>query len=180
MDLSSYRNLEYNPGPKWKRLLWYFINVLFFINPLNPFSFVKVFLMRLFGATVGKGVVVKQNVNIKYPWLLEIGNHVWIGEGVWIDNLTNVCIENNVCVSQGALLLCGNHNYKKKTFDLITASIVVKEGVWIGAKSVVCGGVTLHSYAILSVGSVASTDVEAHSIYKGNPAVKIRKRVIEA
>ena len=80
------------------------------MNPLNPFSGLKVFLLQLFGAKVGKGVVIKPNVNIKYPWLLEIGDYTWIGERAWIDNLAQVKIGKNCCISQGAMLLCGNNN----------------------------------------------------------------------
>lgn len=179
MDLSLYTNPEYNPGPAWKRLIWYFVNVLFFINPLNLSSNIKIQLLKLFGAKIGDEVTIKQNVNIKHPWFLEIGNHVWIGEGVWIDNLTKVTIGSNVCISQGALLLCGNHNYKRKEFDLMLGEITVKDSVWIGAKSVVCGDVVMYPYAILAVGSVLSSDAEESMIYRGNPAVQIRKRVLE-
>jgi putative colanic acid biosynthesis acetyltransferase WcaF len=178
-NLSKYNNSEYQPGNKFKIILWYFVNVLFFINSFNPISGLKVFLLRLFGAKIGKGVVIKPGVNIKYPWLLEIGNYVWIGEQVWIDNLAKVSIQDNVCVSQGALLLCGNHNYKIATFDLITAEIILETGAWVGAKSIVGPGVTLHSHAILAVGSVATKNMDAFGIYQGNPAVKIRERKIE-
>ena len=86
-DLSSYSHTEYAPGGNaLSRLLWYFTNVLFFMNPLNPLSGLKVTLLRWFGATVGQGVVIKPSVNIKYPWRLHIGNHVWIGEKAWIGN----------------------------------------------------------------------------------------------
>ena len=88
-------------------------------------------------------------------------------------------IGNNVCLSQGAMLLCGNHDYKKTSFDLMIGPIVLEEGVWIGAKSIVTQNVTCYSHAILAVHSVASSDLEANSIYKGNPAVKIRDRKIE-
>ena len=92
-DLSHYDNSWYNPGKGgFIRIVWYFINVLFFINPLNPFSCIKVRLLRLFGAKIGKGVVIKPKVNIKYPWRLEVGNYTWIGENAWIDNLANVKI----------------------------------------------------------------------------------------
>lgn len=178
-NLSKYTNTSYNPGPKWKIFIWYFVNVLFFTNSLNPLSGLKVFLLKLFGAKIGTGVVIKPGVNIKYPWLLEIGNFVWIGEKVWIDNLSKVSIQDNVCVSQGALLLCGNHNYKKATFDLIIGEIILETGSWVGAKAIVCPGVTLHSHAILSAGSVATKNMEAFGIYQGNPAVKIRERIIE-
>ena len=174
----KYNNDWYKPGSKIRILIWYFINILFFINPLNPISSLKVFILRMFGARIGSNVAIKQSVNIKYPWFLEIGNDVWIGENVWIDNLAKVIISDNVCISQGAMLLCGNHDYKKSSFDLIIGEIVLEEGSWVGAKSVVCPGVTLKSHAILAVGSIATKDLEEYSIYQGNPAVKIRKRNI--
>lgn len=120
---------------------------------------VKSFL-RLFGAQIGSGVIIKQFVNIKYPWRLKIGNNVWIGEYVWIDNLGEVTIENNVCVSQGVMLLCGNHNYKKQSFDLMVGDIILKDGSWVGAKSIICPGVTVESDSVISVGSVVSSSTE--------------------
>jgi putative colanic acid biosynthesis acetyltransferase WcaF len=178
-DLSKYNNDWYNPGSgKIKIALWYIINALFLINPLNPFGKLKVFLLRLFGAKIGKGVVIKQSVNIKYPWLLSIGDYTWIGERVWIDNLAQVSIGKNCCLSQGAMLLCGNHNYKKETFDLITGAITIEDGAWVGALSIVCPGITLKTHSILSVSSVATETLEAYTMYKGNPAQKVRERVI--
>jgi putative colanic acid biosynthesis acetyltransferase WcaF len=136
-------------------------------------------LLRLFGAKIGKGVNIKQKVNIKYPWKLTIGDYSWIGEKVWIDNLDQVIIGKNCCLSQESMLLCGNHDFKKTTFDLITKPITLKNGSWIGAKSVVCPGVTLEENSILSVGSVATGNLDSNSIYQGNPAIKIKDRVLE-
>ena len=96
----------------------------------------------------------------------------------WLDNLAKVSIGNNVCISQGALLLCGNHNYKKSTFDLIVGEITIEDGAWVGAQSVVCPGVKMKSHSILSVGSVASSDLDEYCIYKGIPAEKVRERSI--
>lgn len=181
VNLKSYNNSWFNTGAgALKRTLWYFTNVLFFINPLIPVSSVKVGLLRLFGARVGTGVVIKPRVNIKYPWLLHIGNHVWIGEEVWIDNLTETVIEDNVSLSQGAMLLTGSHNYKKATFDLLIGGILLQEGTWIGAKAMVCPGVTCGSHSVLAAGSVATQDLEPYTIYQGNPAVPKRKRKINA
>lgn len=172
MDLKGYNNDWFNPGGNaMKRVLWYFINALFFTNHLFPISKLKVLLLRLFGAKVGVGVNIKPAVNIKYPWNLKIGDYTWIGEEVWIDNLVTVSIGSNCCISQGALLLCGNHNYKKDTFDLIAEPITLEDGVWIGAKSIVCPGVTASSGSILTVGSVVTRDLDSNAIYQGNPAV---------
>jgi len=178
-DLSAFDNSWYYPGPLWKRALWYLVNVMFFRSRLNPFSGLKVFFLQLFGADIGRGVVIKPGVSIKYPWKLSVGKNSWIGEGVWIDNLAQVTLGANVCLSQGALLLCGNHNYRKPTFDLMVGDITLEDGVWIGAKSVVCPGVTCRSHAVLTAGSVATKDLEAYSICQGNPAVKVRDRNIE-
>lgn len=137
-------------------------------------------MLRLFGARIGKGVVIKPRVNVKYPWNLSIGEYTWLGENVWIDNLGKVSIGSNCCISQGALLLCGNHNYRKTTFDLIVGDITLENGVWIGANALVCPGVTCRSHAVLSAGSVATSDMESYKIYSGNPAVAVRERNIEA
>lgn len=178
MQLQEYDNSWYNPGSKIKIALWSLCRSLFFNHGLAFFSGWKCFLLRIFGATVGKRVVIKPSVNIKYPWFLSIGDNVWIGEKVWIDNLGMVRIENNICISQGAFFLTGNHDYKKPSFDLIIGEITLENGVWIGAKSVVCGGVTCKSHSVLAVCSVATNHLEAYGIYRGNPAQKIRVRNI--
>jgi len=178
--LSDYNNSWYKPGGGFfKRYLWILTSFFFFENPLFISRKVKKALLILYGAKIGDGFYMHKSAKIKYPWNLEIGNNVWLGEDCWIDNLTKVLIHSNVCISQGALLLCGNHNYKKPTFDLVVKDIVLYDGVWIGARSVVCGGVTCHSHSVLSVNSVATKDLEEYSIYAGNPAVKVRGRVIE-
>jgi putative colanic acid biosynthesis acetyltransferase WcaF len=180
VDLSKYQNNSYVPGSKLKVICWYIVNRVIYESFIPYPLKLKVYFLKLFGARIGEGFVIKPKVSIKYPWLLDIGNHVWIGEKVWIDNLAKIKIENNVCISQGAMLLCGNHNYKKATFDLIVGEIVLEEGAWVGAKSVVCPGVTLKSHAILAAGSIATQDLEPYSIYQGNPAIKIRERKIES
>jgi putative colanic acid biosynthesis acetyltransferase WcaF len=182
-DLSSFNNSWYKPGNKMKIIIWYFVNVLFFKNPLAIFSSLKVVILKLFGAKIGKNFVIKPSVNIKYPWFLEIGNNVWIGENVWIDNLAKVSIGNNVCISQGAMLLCGNHNYKKSSFDLLVSDIIVEDGAWICAKAIVGPSygrsLRISSHSILSVASVANKDLESYCIYQGNPSRKIRNRKID-
>ena len=178
-DFSKFNNKDFYPGNIILRTIWYLVSLIFFKSNWLPFSSFKVFILRIFGSKIGKSVVIKPSVNIKYPWKLSLGDYVWIGENVWIDNLDDVDIGNNVCISQGAFLLCGNHNYKKESFDLITKPIKVEDGVWIGAKSIVCPGVTCSSHAILTVNSVANKDLNAFSIYTGNPAVFQKQRTIE-
>ncbi len=136
-------------------------------------------LLRLFGAVIGKGVVIKPSVNVKYPWLLEIGDDAWIGEQVWIDNLVKTVIGSDCCLSQGAMLLTGSHNYKNPAFDLIAEPITLENGAWIGAKAIVCPGVTCGSHSVLAAGSVATGNLKPYTIYQGNPATEKRVRNIQ-
>lgn len=176
--LKTFSTKNYDKGKgKIIQLIWIFFNALFLKNSWFVFMGFKVFLLRSFGAKIGQGIVIKPNVNIKFPWKLAIGNDVWIGEGVWIDNLDQVTIGNDVCISQGALLLTGNHDYKSSSFDYTNAPIFIQNGVWIGAKSVVCPGVICENESILTVGSVATKRLESFGIYQGNPALLIRQRI---
>lgn len=160
-----------------KILIWYFTSVIFVRSGIIPFSTIIVFILRCFGAKIGKDVRIKPGIYIHYPWKLQVGDHSWLAE-CRIENLAEVIIGANVCVSQEAMLLTGNHNYKAVHFDLMTKAIVLEEGAWIGAKATVCPGVTVKSHAVLTVGAVATKDLAAYSIYQGNPAVKIKDRVI--
>ena len=179
-DLSAYNNAPYSPGANAvKRLFWYYTNAIVFKSSLFPVYGIKNLLLKLFGAKIGSGLKVKPCVNIKYPWLLTIGDNVWIGEEVWIDNLVMITIGSNVCLSQGVLLLTGNHDYKKATFNLITGSIILEDGVWIGAKAIVSPNVTAGSHSVLTSGSIATKNLEAYSVCQGNPAVKLRERVLD-
>lgn len=180
VQLSTYNNSWYSPGASAiKSVLWYFTNAVFFNSRLFPVNSLKVLMLRLFGASVGDAVVIKPSINVKYPWLLTIGNHVWIGENVWIDNLTDVYIGDNCCLSQGAMLLTGNHNYKKATFDLMVGKIILEDGVWISARSMVGPGVTCKSHSVLLANSFAARDMDAFTIYGGSPAQPIKKRTFE-
>ncbi|CAN5145870.1 putative colanic acid biosynthesis acetyltransferase [soil metagenome] len=179
-DLARFNNSWYNPGPRWKILLWFLANSIFLNNYFPIPMAIKRAVLSLFGAKLGEGVVIKPAVNIKYPWLLQLGDHVWIGEQVWIDNLSQVVIGSHVCLSQGAMLLTGNHDYRLSTFDLTTQPITLADGVWIGARAVVCAGVRCESHAVLAVNSVATRSLDAYGVYQGNPAVWVRKREIKA
>ncbi|MEM7040372.1 MAG: WcaF family extracellular polysaccharide biosynthesis acetyltransferase [Bacteroidota bacterium] len=176
-DLSKFDNSWYKTGAsKLKWALWFLFNGMFVLNPLNPFGSLRKAVLRLFGAKIGKGVVLKHRVNVKFPWRLEIGDYTWIGEAVWIENQGDVKIGKHCCLSQGAVLMTGNHNYKKPTFDLIVKPITLEDGVWIGAGAMVTQGVTCGSHAVLGVNSVASKDLAPYTIYAGHPCEEVRKR----
>ena len=179
VDLSTFSNPTFSHGKSVVvRMLWMLVSRLFF-NTWVPYpSTFKAIILRLFGAKVGRGLVIRTHVRIKQPWRMSIGDHVWIGESVWIDNLVQVAIASNVCLSQGAFLLTGNHDYKSTSFDLITGEIHLESGVWIGAKALVGPGVRCMSHSVLAAGSTTFKDLEANKIYQGNPAEVKRERKI--
>lgn len=179
-DLSRFTTQDFDKGAgAIKRIAWYFVNAVIVNTSWMPITSIKVALYRLFGAKIGRGVVLKNRVNVKFPWKLTLGENVWIGEGVWIDNLDRVTIGDNVCISQGAMLLTGNHDYTAPEFYYKNAPITLEDGVWIGAKAIVCPGVVARSHAFLTVGSVATKSLDPYYVYQGNPAVKLEERIIK-
>jgi len=171
---------EVSPGifRKFRYAFWLLISNVFFLTNIPYPNFTKVFILKCFGGKVGKNVVIKPWVKIKFPWMLSLGNSVWLGESVWIDNISEIKIGNNVCISQGALLITGNHNYSSEKFELISKPIIIEDGVWVCANTILIGGITIHSHAVLAINSLASKDLEPYSIYSGNPAIFIKKRNI--
>jgi putative colanic acid biosynthesis acetyltransferase WcaF len=178
VDNSTYRTTIDIGASRLKQVAWYVVNIIFFKNPFNILSSVKVSLLKLFGARLGKGVVIKPAVNIKYPWKLQADDHSWIGEQVWIDNLSNVSIGKHVTLSQGCLLLTGSHDHARTSFDFLSRPIILEDGVWIGAKAIVAGGIVCRTHSILGMNSVAEKDLEPYTIYKGNPAIPVIVRAI--
>lgn len=181
IDLSTFDNSWYSSGRgTWVQGLWFFLGLPLLRCSCIPSSGLRRCLLRLFGARIGKGVVIKPGVRVKYPWLLEVGDHTWIGEDAWIDNLAPVQLGSNVCISQGVYLCTGNHDWTDPSFGLIVRPIVIHDGAWLGARAVVTPGVEVAEFAIASAGSVVTQNLEASTIYAGNPAVVVRTRVIRA
>jgi len=176
INLTDYKSSYTHDRGLVIRITWYIINALILRNPFVIFSNVKRAILRFFGAKVGLGVVIKPNVNLKYPWNLEIGDNSWIGEGVWIDNLAPVRIGSDVCLSQGVFLCTGNHDWSDASFALMTKPIAINDGAWVCAKAIILPGVTLSAGSVVGAGAVVSTDTEPNTIYRGNPAEAYKKR----
>ena len=176
VDLSKYTNPEFDRGrSKVFELLWLFVQTLL-ITSWIPGALHRRVILRLFGAKIGKGVDIKPGVKIKFPWKLKIAAYSWIGEDVWIDNLAPVTISSNCCISQGAYLCTGSHNWSSETFDLITEPIKIEDSSWVCASAVVGPGVTIRQGAILALGSTTTHDLEPWTIYKGSPCKNVGKR----
>ena len=179
VQLSEYDNSWYSSTRcKLVEILWYFTGAPLIRFSLLPFSFVRSFLLRLFGAEVARGVVLKPGIRVKYPWLLSVGNHAWIGEDVWIDNLAPVIVGANACISQGAYLCTGSHDWSDPAFGLRLGPIKVEDGAWIGARTMICPGVRIEECAVAAAGSIVTKNIPAFEIHAGNPARFVRIRQI--
>ncbi len=179
--LSRFDNSSFDRGAgRFREACWLLVRRVFFEPSWLPASRLRCWLLRRFGATVGRGVVIKPGVKITFPWRLRIGDHVWLGEEACLLNLAPITIGSNVCISQAAFLCTGNHDYTSPSFDLITSPILIEDGAWIGAAAWVGPGVTAGSHAVLTAGSAATRDLLPYTVYRGNPAVPIRARVVNA
>ena len=181
VDLSSPDSSELVRGQSlFVEALWFFLGAPIVASRVVPWPKLRVALLRWFGAKIGVNVYMKPGVRVKFPWYLSIGDHCWIGEEVWIDNLAPVSIAPHVCVSQGVYLCTGNHDWSQRNMRLFKKPIHLETGSWVGARGVVCPGVTIAEGAILTAGSVATKDIPRFEIHTGNPATFARIRVLKA
>jgi putative colanic acid biosynthesis acetyltransferase WcaF len=178
-DLSRYENSSYDPGRPWiLRALWFFVGLPLLRSSIVPSSSFRRGLLRLFGASIGKGVVVKPGVRVKCPWFLRAGDHSWLGEDVWIDNLAMVSIGDHCCISQGAYLCTGSHDWADPTFRLIVRPIEIHNGAWVCARASLAPGTVVGVGAVVGFGAVAGGMVPSYEIHAGNPAKFVRRREI--
>lgn len=179
IDLSVPDNSDLDRGaPLAVEALWYFFGLPLLRSSVITSSPFRCWLLRLFGARIGESVYIKPGVRVKFPWYLEVRDHSWIGEDVWIDNLSQVTIGPHACISQGAYLCTGNHDWSSTNMKLFRRPIVCGRGSWVGARAVVCPGVTIGEGAVLTAASVASKNVPPFEIHGGNPALFVRCRVL--
>jgi len=171
MNLSKFDNSGFVRGaPAWKEALWWVVRSLFFAPWFPVPSTWKCAALHLFGAKVGRDVVIRSRVNITFPWRFECGDHVWLGDEVMILSLDRVVIGSNVCISQRAFLCTGSHDFRKESFDLVTKPIVIEDGCWVGACAFIGPGVTLFENTVCAAGAVVIRDAGPDTVVAGNPA----------
>jgi putative colanic acid biosynthesis acetyltransferase WcaF len=151
-------SIDFDRGAgKFKMILWYLIKITFFLSAFPyPSSF--------------------KRVNIHFPWKMSVGNHVWIGEEVFILNFETITIGNQVCISQRAFLCGGNHNYKKPSMPYRNGAIILEDGCWIGANVFVGPDVTIGIDTVIVASSVVTKSLASNGIYRGNPVQFIKNR----
>jgi len=179
IDLSAPDNTELVRGaPIWIEALWFFVGLPILRSHLIPWSGLRRVVLRIFGAQIGTGVHIKPGLRVKFPWYLSVGDYSWLGEDLWIDNLARVTIGAHCCLSQGAYLCTGNHDWSSANMRLFSKPITCERGSWIGARATLCPGVVVGAGAMVAVGSVITANVPAMEIHAGVPAHFIKRRTI--
>jgi putative colanic acid biosynthesis acetyltransferase WcaF len=146
------------------RVIWYLLNYYIFFSSVPIPSVFKRALLRMFGAKVGRGVVIKPRVRIKSPWALTIGEYSWLGEDCWIDNQVGVHIGRHCCVSQGVYICTGSHDYNDVAFRLFGKEVTISDGCWIGARVNVSPGAKLEPMAVIGMGNTITGVVQRNRL----------------
>lgn len=171
INLARFDNRGFDRGASAaKEALWRLCQGLFF-QPLwhMPSSF-RAAVLRAFGARIGRRAVIRAGVNIHFPWRLEMGDDVWLGEEAMILSLAPVKIGSNVCLSQRCFICTGTHDPDSPTFELKTEAVTIGNGVWVAAMAFIGPGVTVGDAAVVAAGAVVVSDVLPGDRVAGVPA----------
>lgn len=155
--------------------LWAVMELLFVTNPWQVSSGLRVRVLRLFGAEIGRSVIFRPRTRVRFPWKLHIGDRSWIGEGVWFHNQDDIYLGSDVVISQECFLTTGSHRHKSD-MGLITRPIHISDGVWITSRCMVLGGSRLGTSALVRPMSLVAATIPAGQIWGGNPASYFSER----
>jgi putative colanic acid biosynthesis acetyltransferase WcaF len=161
---------------KIKRLLWSMVESTLFRGSFHTMNGWRCFLLRMFGAKVGRRCIIRRTVRVYYPWLLEIGDMAVIGDVANLYNLGKITIGTGAMISQEAYLCAGTHDYTDPALPLVTMPVTIGKEAWICARAFVSPGITVGEGAIVAACGVAVKNVDPWTIVGGNPAKFIKKR----
>jgi len=184
--MASYQNLNQFRLPKNFRgrssfvvQLWWFIqSTLFAFSPQLLYAW-RCWLLRLFGAKIGKSVLIRPTVKCVYPWKLTIGDYSWIGDDVSLYTLGEIEIGANTVISQNCYICTGSHDHTSPTFDIYAKKISIGDEVWLASDVFVAPGVTIGNGTVVGVRSTVLNDLPEGMVCYGNPAKPIQPRVMQ-
>lgn len=169
-DLRQYDQSHYNRGrPGWFVMLWWLVQAIVF--PLTPHSLhsLRIGLLKLFGADIGHGVVIRPGARFFYPWNVSIGNHSWIGDEVTFYSWEQITVGCHAVVSQKSYLCTGSHDMTDPTFKLQTAPITIGNGAWIATDCFIAPGVIIGANTVIGARSSVFKDMPAQHVCLGSP-----------
>jgi len=165
---------------KIRRLLWSMVQGTLYRYSFHRWSGWRAFLLRCFGAKIGRQCTIRRTSRVYYPWLLEMGDLACLGDEANAYNLGKIVIGERATISQEAYLCAGTHDYTRLDLPLITMPITVGEDAWICARAFVGPGVTIGEGAVVGACAVAMKDVEPWKIVAGNRAVVVGDRRLQS
>lgn len=151
---------------------WYLVQNIFFKSPVLP-SKLRPGLLRFFGSSIGRGVLIRRGVKIHFPWNLEIGDDCWIGEEVWFINHEKITVGSNVCISQRSIICSGGHDYRSASLEYAHKPVEIKDGAWICLDAKVLPGVTIGECSVVSAGEIARKSLPDYSMLVGGQVHQI-------
>lgn len=176
--LNNRKERKYSPKIIFLRILWGLARPLFCFSP-RPFFSWRCFLLRLFGAKIGKHVHIYNSATIYMPWNLEIDDWSAIGELAYIYNLGKVTIGKKSTISHKAHICAGTHDFQEASLPLLKPPITIGDQVWICADAFIGPGVEIHEGVVVGARSCVFKSVEPWTVVGGNPAIPIKKRVMK-
>ncbi|MCF4102186.1 putative colanic acid biosynthesis acetyltransferase [Gillisia sp. M10.2A] len=179
VDLTTY-SFSFSFSNKAGRLVWNFCYWIFF-RPfsLSLFKKWRIFVLRTFGAKIGTNSDVHSNVKIWAPWNLELGSYSSIGPKVDCYNQGKIRIGNHSIISQKTYLCASSHDFTLPNFPLILKPINIMNQVWIAADAFIAPGVTIGEGAVIAARAGVFKDIEDWTVAGGNPAKRIKERIIK-
>ena len=170
-----------SPHSRWNKLvrvLWQVCWVLVFRPSPWFWQAPRRAVLRVFGATVGKGVQVMPSVRIWAPWNLLLGDYATLSHGVDAYCVDTISIGAHATVSQRAFLCTATHDSDHPNMPLVTKPIQIGDGAWVAAEAFVHPGITIGVDAVVGARAVVTRDVPARMVVAGNPARVLRERKI--
>ena len=160
--------------------LWWLVQAsLFSWSPQFAYGFRR-WLLRLFGAQVGQGVVIRPSVTITYPWKVSIGDYAWVGDNVVLYSLGEIEIGAHAVVSQSSYLCAADHDYTDSSFPIRSRKITIGSEAWVAADVFVAPGVTIGHAAVIGARSSVFADMPAGMVCFGYPCRPVKQRVMAA
>jgi putative colanic acid biosynthesis acetyltransferase WcaF len=157
------------------QLWWLIEKTLFAWSPQFLYSWRR-FLLRLFGAKIGKGVLLRPSVRVTYPWKVSIDDYTWVGEDCILYSLGNITIGSHVAIAHGVYFNTGLHDYKSENFDIGAKPVIIEDQSWITNDVYIAPGVTIGKGCVIGARSSVMKSMPEGYICYGSPAVPIKKR----
>lgn len=178
-DLAAFSVPEgFRGRPAWFVQVWWLIDATLFRWSPQAFYGWRRWILRCFGARIGKGVLVRPSVRITYPWKVQIGDFSWIGDDVVLYSLGTIFIGSHSVVSQRSYLCTGSHDYSSIRFDIFSKPIHVGSEVWVAADVFVGPGVEIGDGTVVTARSSVTRSLPAGVVAAGEPAHRIRERPV--